>query len=126
IGRLALEAFQFRDIQRRILLDKQFIAADIDAAQRRRRSLEIVAAIKRFGQHDFGIVVARPEHDGLFQPFLRVVKPVGKKRDAAQAEDRGIVLGVLASYARVDFAGFGKFPALKELIGGIDFRLLRL
>ena len=126
IGRLALEALQLRDIQGRILRNDQLVAAHVDAVQRSRCLLEIVAAIKRLGQHDLGVGVIRLQGDGLFQPFLRVVKPVGKQRNAAQLEDRRIVLGILSGHSRVEFAGFGKLPSLEEPIGRIDFRLLRL
>jgi len=48
--------------------------------------LEVVAAIKRLGQYDLGIGVTWLSGYGLFQPFLRIVKLVGKQRNAAQTE----------------------------------------
>jgi len=88
--------------------------------------LKVVAAIKRLGQHDLGIGVTWLQGYGLFQSFLRIVKPVGKQRNTAQLEDRRIVFGISGFYSRVEFASFGKLPDLEELIGGMDFRLLRL
>ena len=88
--------------------------------------LEVVAAIERLGQHDLGIVVARPQGNGLFQPLLRIVEPVGKQRDAAQLEGRRMVLGILGGYFRVELASFGKLPGLKQLIGCIVLRRLGL
>ena len=52
IGSLALEALQLRNVQARILRNNQLVAAHVDAVQRGRRLLEIVAAIKHLGQHD--------------------------------------------------------------------------
>ena len=124
IGRLALEALQLRDIQSRILLDDQSVGADLDSAERSRRLLEVVAAIKRFGQHDLGIVVAWPQSDGRFQPSLRVVEPVGEQRNPAELKDRRIVLRILGDDSCVDVAGLGKLPSLEELSGG--FGLVRL
>src|SRR5436190_1244436 len=72
IWRLALEALQLRDIQRRVLRNNQLVAAHLDAVQRSRCPLEIIAAIKHLGQHDLGVGVARPKGFGLFQPFLRL------------------------------------------------------
>ena len=78
IRRLAPEALELRDIQRRILRNDQLVGADLDAVKRSRRLLEVVVEIKRLRQHDLGIVVTRLQGDGLFQPFLRIVQPVGK------------------------------------------------
>jgi len=88
--------------------------------------LEIVAAIKRLGQHDLWICIPRLQGYGLFQPFLRVVQPIGKQCNAPQLEGCRIVLGILSSDLRVKFAGLGKLPGLKQPIGRIDFWLLRL
>src|SRR2546423_10474228 len=55
ISLLALEALQLRNVQRRVLLTDQLVAADVDAFQRSRCLLKIVAAIKHFGQHDLGV-----------------------------------------------------------------------
>jgi hypothetical protein len=107
------------------LRDDQFIAAHLDAVQRSSCLLEIVAAIRRLGQHDLSAGVTGLQGDRLFQPFLRIVKPVGQQRDAAQAEDCRKVLGI-SGHAHVEFAGFGKLPNLEEPIGRTDFRLLRL
>ena len=54
---LALEALQLRNVQRRVLLTDQLVAADIDALQRSRCLFKIVAAIKHFGQHDLGVAI---------------------------------------------------------------------
>ena len=103
----------------------QLVAAHVDALERSRCLLEIVAAIKRLGQHDLWIVVVRLQGYCLFQPFLRVVEPVGKQRDPAQLERCRIVLRILSDDLRVDVASFGKLTCLKELTRGIVIRLLR-
>jgi len=59
------------------------------------------------------------QRDGLFQPYLSIIEPVGKQCDAAQLEDGLIVFGILSGDLRVDFAGFGKLPILEKQIGGI-------
>ena len=59
---LALEAFQLRNVQRRVLLIDQLVAADIDAFQRSRCLLKIVAAIKHLGQHDLGVGITWVEN----------------------------------------------------------------
>jgi hypothetical protein len=66
IGRLALEALQHRNVQCRILLTNQLVAAHVDALQRSRCLLEIVAAIKRLRQHDFWIGILRLQGLSLF------------------------------------------------------------
>jgi hypothetical protein len=83
--------------------------------------LEVVATIKRLGQHDLGVRVVWLQVDDLLQPFPRIVKPVGKQRKAAQLEERRIVLGILGGYSRVEFASFGKLPILEESVGRFDF-----
>ena len=114
------------DIQRRILLDDQSVGADLDPSQRSRRLLEVVAAIKRFGQHDLGVVVAWLQSYGRVQPSLCVVEPVGKQGNPAQLQDRRIVLRVLGDDSCVDVASLGKLPCLEELSGGIGIGLVRL
>jgi hypothetical protein len=52
----------------------------------------------------------------LFQPFLRVRKPVRKQRNTAQPEDSRISLGILVGYSHVDFTSFGKLPNLEPPI----------
>ena len=121
IGRLALEALQLRNIQCRILRSYQLVGAYLDAVQRSRCLLKIVAAIKHLSQHDLGVGVILLQGYGLFQPFLRIVKLVGKQRNAAQLEGSRIVPGILGGYSRVQFASFGKLPNLEEPIGSIDF-----
>ena len=116
IGRLALETLQLRNVQCRILLTNQLVAAYVDALERSRCFLEIVAAIKRLGQHDLWIGVIRLQGYGFFQPFLRVVEPVGKQCDATQLEGCRIILRILSNDLRVKFASFGKFTCLKEPI----------
>ena len=123
VRRLALEALQLGDIQRGVLLNQQSVAADVDPVQRRRRFLEIVPAPEYFGQHDLGVGIVRMQGDGLLQPCLRIVQPVGEQCDAAQLDDGRAVLGILSRYVRVDFAGFRELPTLEKLIGG-DFRRL--
>lgn len=49
IRRLALETLQLCSVQCRTLRNNQLVAADVDAIQRSRRLLEIVAAIKYLG-----------------------------------------------------------------------------
>ena len=63
----------------------------------------------------------RLQDNGLFQPLLRIVKPVGEQRNAAQLEGCRIFLGILSGDLRIEFAGFGKLPNPEELIGRIDF-----
>ena len=94
IGRLALEALELRDVQRRILRGDQRVGGDVDAFQRGHRLVEIVAAIIRLGEHDLGVALTGPEGDGLLQPHLRIVEPVGKERNPTQAERRRIVVGM--------------------------------
>ena len=86
IGRLALETLQHRNVQCRILLTNQLVAAHVNALQRSRCFLEIVAAIKRLGQHDLWVGILRLQGYRLFQPFLRVIEPVRKQRDPTQLE----------------------------------------
>ena len=86
IGRLALKTLQLRNVECRILLTNQLIAAHVHAVQRSGRFLKIVAAIKYLGQHNSWIGVIRPQAYGLFQPLLRIIEPVGKQRDPAQLE----------------------------------------
>jgi hypothetical protein len=57
----------------------------------------------------------------LFQPFLRVRKPVRKQRNTAQPEDSRISLGILVGYSHVDSTSFGKLPNLELPIGRINF-----
>jgi hypothetical protein len=57
----------------------------------------------------------------LFQPFLRVRKPVRKQRNTAQPEDSRISLGILVGHSHVDFTSFGKLPNLEPPIGRINF-----
>jgi hypothetical protein len=45
---------------------------------------------------------------------LRIVKPVGKQRNAAQLEGCRIVLGILSGHSRVEFASFGELPNWKS------------
>ncbi len=71
----------------------------------------------------FAVRVTRLQGYGLFQPFLRILKPVGKQCNAAQLEGCRIMLGILSDDLRVKFASFSKLPRLKEPIGRIDFRL---
>src|ERR1700736_5768408 len=56
----------------------------------------------------------------LFQPFLRVRKPVRKQRNTAQPEDSRISLGILVGYSHVDFTSFGKLPNLEPPIARIN------
>jgi len=121
IRRLALEALQLRNVQCRILRNNQLVAPHVDAVQRSGCLLEIVAAIKHLGQHDLCIDITRLQGYALFQPFLRIVKPVGKQCNATQLPCCGILLGILSGDLRVKFASFGKLPDLKEPIGRIDF-----
>ena len=89
-----------------------------------RHLLEVVAAIKRFGQHDLGVCVIRLEFYGLLPPSLRVVEPIGKQGNPAELKDCRIVLRILGDDSCVDVAGLGKLPSLEELSGG--FGLVRL
>ena len=114
IGRLALKTLQHRNVQCRVLLTNQLVAAHVNALQRSRCLLEIVAAIKRLGQHDFWIGVVRLQGYCLFQPFLRVVEPVRKQCNATQLERCRIVLRILSNDLRVEFASFGKLTCRKE------------
>ncbi len=95
VGHLALEALQLRDIERRILRDDQRIRADVDAAQRRRRLLEIVAAVVDLGEHDLGIGIAGSQRARLLQPVLGIDEAIGKQRDPAEPEHGRIVVGML-------------------------------
>src|SRR5437870_3696625 len=47
VWRLALEAFQLRNIQTRILLNDQLVGAHVDAVQRGRCLLKVISTIKR-------------------------------------------------------------------------------
>ena len=60
------------------------LVPDLDSAERRRRLLEVVVAIKCLCQHDLGIFVIWLQGYGRFQPFLRVVEPVGQQGNPAQ------------------------------------------
>jgi len=126
VRRLALEAPQLRDIQCRVLGDDQFVAAHVDAVERRCRPLEIVAAIKRLGQHDLGVSVTWMQRDGLLQPFFRIIEAIGQQCNAAQSKNCLEVFGVLSGDLRVDIASFGELPGLEELIGRINVRRPRL
>src|SRR5437879_3193766 len=53
VWRLALEAFQLRNIQTRILLNDQLVGAHVDAVQRGRCLLKVISTIKRLCQHHF-------------------------------------------------------------------------
>ena len=63
----------------RILIANQLVAAYVDAVQRGRCFLKIVATIKRLGQHNLCIGVTWLQCYCLLQPFLRVIEPVGKQ-----------------------------------------------
>ncbi len=126
IGCLALEALQLRNIECRILIDDQLVGIHVDAIQRSRRLFEIVAAIVGLGKHDLWVGLAGPEVDGLFQPTLGIIKPVGKQRDPTQLERCRIVVGVVGDDFGVLFAGLSKLPGLEELVGRIDRRWLLL
>jgi hypothetical protein len=60
------------------LLDDQFVGGDIDAVQRRRGLLKIIAAIIRLGQQDWSVGVARIQGQCPPQPVQRLVELVGE------------------------------------------------
>ncbi len=82
VGRLAFKTLEHRNVQCRVLLTNQLVAAHVYALQRSRCFWEIVAAIKCLGQHDFWVGVVRLQGHCLFQPFLRVVETVRKQCNA--------------------------------------------
>ena len=126
IGRLALEALEFRHVQRRILRGDERVGGDVDAFQRGHRLVEIVAPTIRLGEHDLRVALIRLECDGLREPHLRIVEPVGKEGNPTEAEHRRIVVGMVGGDPGVFFARLGKLPAFKEPRGGIAGRRLLL
>ena len=72
-----------------------FLAADIDPSERSRSPLKS-SRRQTLGQHDLGVGLTRPQEDGLFEPFLGVVKPVRQQGDASQLKDSRIVPRILS------------------------------
>jgi hypothetical protein len=63
------------------------------------------------------------QRNGMFQPILRIIEPVGQQANAAQSENCLKVFGISSGDLRVNIASFGELPGLEELIGRINARL---